>query len=79
MTTTILIVAGLHLVHTAGGGLILKVLPGLLVSAAALAEVETYIFPAVIGWSEGPIISDRDGETYYPIIGECNLKEVSIA
>ena len=79
MTTTILIVAGLQLAHIAGGGLVLKAIPGLLVTAAALAEVETYIFPAVIGWSEGPLVSDGDGETYYPIVGECNVKEVSIA
>ena len=75
MTKTILMVAGLRLVHKVGGGRVLKVLPGLPVSTAALAEIETYIFPAAIGWDEGPVVSDRDGGTYYPIIGECNLEE----
>ena len=75
--TTVLVVAGLHLAHAAGVGLVLKIIPELLVTSAALAEIEAYIFPAVIAWSEGPIVSDRDGETYYPIIGECNLKEAN--
>jgi len=74
MTTTILIVAGLHLAHMPGGGLVLKVLPGLLVSTAALAEVETYIFPAVVAWGQGPIVSDGDGELYYPIVGWSELE-----
>jgi len=69
ITTTILMAAGLHLVHVAGVGLVLKLVPGMLVSLEALAEVEAHIAPAVIGWSEGPIVSDEDGETYYPIIG----------
>lgn len=72
-----LMTAGLHLAHVTGIGLALKLVPGIPVSLEALTEVEAYIAPATIGWSEGPIVSDRDGELYYPIIGRSDSKEAN--